>query len=155
MTYNEIIDDLFKYDKEYTLAHCISADSGHSPYAMGAGIVLGFNKRYNMKNKMLAYGKNHIVNVGDAIYIDNVINLITKPYVYSKPTYNDFTKSLLTMKKVLLEKKITKLALPLIGCGIDKLNWFKVREIIQDVFKDMEIDILVCFYNQEDWDKWH
>jgi hypothetical protein len=42
------------------------------------------------------------------------------------------------------ELDITKLAMPLIGCGLDKLEWANVKDIIEDVFNDMNIEILVC-----------
>ena len=41
--------------------------------------------------------------------------------------------------------KITKLAMPCIGCGLDKLKWEKVREIIKEIFEDMDIEILICY----------
>jgi hypothetical protein len=44
MIYKEEVRDLFSVPEEYYLAHCISADFG-----MGKGIVVEFNKRFNMK----------------------------------------------------------------------------------------------------------
>ena len=44
MIYEEEQRDLFLVSEEYYLAHCISADFG-----MGKGIVVEFNKRFNMK----------------------------------------------------------------------------------------------------------
>ena len=35
-------------------------------------------------------------------------------------------------------------AMPLIGCGLDRLHWGKVSEMIQVIFKDTDIEILVC-----------
>ena len=40
--------------------------------------------------------------------------------------------------------KTKKLAIPLIGCGLDKLEWSKVSEMIQNTFKDEDVEILVC-----------
>ena len=37
-----------------------------------------------------------------------------------------------------------KLAMPVIGCGLDKLEWSRVSEIIKLVFEKTDIDILVC-----------
>ena len=34
--------------------------------------------------------------------------------------------------------------MPLIGCGLDRLQWEKVSEIVQEVFKDIDIEIVVC-----------
>jgi O-acetyl-ADP-ribose deacetylase (regulator of RNase III) len=39
---------------------------------------------------------------------------------------------------------INKVAMPIIGCGLDRLQWNKVSEIIKDIFKDTDIEILVC-----------
>ena len=47
MTYREDRKDLFKVPEDYYLAHCISADFG-----MGKGIVVEFNKRFDMKRKL-------------------------------------------------------------------------------------------------------
>ena len=48
------------------------------------------------------------------------------------------------MKNICIENSITKAAMPTIGCGLDGLKWNKVKEIIQNVFSDTNIDILVC-----------
>lgn len=45
MVYKEEKRDLFSVSDEYYLAHCISADFG-----MGKGIVVEFNRRFDMKN---------------------------------------------------------------------------------------------------------
>lgn len=37
-----------------------------------------------------------------------------------------------------------KLAMPRIGCGLDKLEWSKVKAIIEEVFADTDVEILVC-----------
>ena len=47
MTYREDRKDLFTVPEDYYLAHCISADFG-----MGKGIVVEFNKRFDMKRKL-------------------------------------------------------------------------------------------------------
>ena len=49
MTYREEIKDLFSVSDDYYLAHCISADFG-----MGKGIVIYFNKKFDMKRKLQA-----------------------------------------------------------------------------------------------------
>lgn len=36
------------------------------------------------------------------------------------------------------------IAKPKIGCGLDKLEWSKVKAIIEEVFADTDIEILVC-----------
>jgi len=36
------------------------------------------------------------------------------------------------------------LAIPLLGCGLDKLKWEKVSKMIQEVFQDDDLTIIVC-----------
>lgn len=143
MIYNEVQCDLFKVPQGYYLAHCISGD-----YALGAGIAKNFVNVYNMRYKLF---KNYPIpigekyaNVGKALLIDNVFNLVTKPRCYHKPTYDTLYDTLLDMKQQCEQLDIDKVAMPLIGCGLDKLEWEQVYDVIESVFGDTEIEILVC-----------
>lgn len=40
---------------------------------------------------------------------------------------------------------VGKLAMPKIGCGLDRLNWDDVSYLIQDIFKDIDIEIRVYY----------
>lgn len=143
MRFNEEVKDLFTVPQGYYLAHCISGD-----YALGAGIAKTFNDVYNMRFKLhkqypIPIGEK-TANVGKALLVDNVFNLVTKARFFHKPTYRDLHDTLIDMKIQCEEKDITKLAMPLIGCGLDKLNWSMVEDVIIDVFKDSDIEILIC-----------
>ena len=79
MKYKEEVKDLFSVSEDYYFAHCISADFG-----MGKGIVVEFNKRFDMKHilqrKYPEYAK-HFMDCkisGDCILEGRVLNLITK-----------------------------------------------------------------------------
>jgi hypothetical protein len=137
--------NLFEVEDKYYFAHCISADAGTDNRAMGLGIVLEFNKRFHMKSKIQQYAKTKQISVGDSILIDKVFNLITKSKYYGKPTYDTLTKSLINMKEICVQENIKYLAMPKIGCGLDKLSYSKVKEIIKDIFNDTDIEILVCY----------
>jgi hypothetical protein len=41
------------------------------------------------------------------------------------------------------ELHIKKLAMPRIGCGLDKLDWNTVEEIIEEVFEGADIEIVI------------
>lgn len=148
MIYNEEKRDLFTVPEEYHLCHCISADFG-----MGAGIVVLFNRHFDMKRKMQILHKDEgepkwdALKTGYVIPEGRVFNLITKRNYWNKPTYSDLAQSLLDLKKHCVKNKITKLAMPLIGCGIDGLEWEKVSEILKTIFNDTDIEILVCKWN--------
>ena len=147
MKYIEEVRDLFSVPEEYYLAHCISADFG-----MGKGIVVEFNKRFDMKNKLvsrygdfLRYWDNQDQELkGDCLLVDKVFNLITKRKYWQKPTYETLTNALYNMKVLAIHNDVKKIAMPVIGCGLDKLQWSKVSEIIKEVFEDADIEILVC-----------
>lgn len=135
MVLTEIKQNLFTVDKKYYLAHCISADA-----AMGAGIAVEFVKKY----PEIKYLRKRQNTVGDCVLVDRVFNLITKSKCYGKPTYMSLTASLSACESMCYEYDIKYLAMPKIGCGLDKLSWGKVREIIKEVFKDTDIEIIVC-----------
>lgn len=139
--YEEKQQDLFLMGKEYVLAHCVSQDC-----AMGAGIALEFRKKIpEMPDAMKALNPQ----IGDALHFHtrggrDVINLFTKEKAYNKPTYKSLTASLVSLRKWMLEHDKHLLAIPHIGCGLDKLKWEKVRVIIQKIFADDDITIIVC-----------
>lgn len=145
MLYKEEVRDLFSVPEDYYLAHCISADFG-----MGKGIVIEFNKRFNMKQELQTcfngYLEEFIENnyKSDCLLIGRVFNLITKEKYWQKPTYVTMRGALEMMKKLAVENNVKKIAMPVIGCGLDRLKWNKVSEIIKEVFKDTNIEILIC-----------
>ena len=83
-------------------------------------------------------------DIGQALLIDNVFNLVTKARVYHKPAYETLCDALIDMREQCEKLDITKLAMPHIGCGLDGLDWFIVKDIIEEVFEDTDIEILIC-----------
>lgn len=131
--------DLFTVSQGYYLAHCISAD-----FALGAGIAKAFDNVYNMRFKLFREYDNYTYEGGDALLIDNVFNLVTKPKCYHKPRYEAVREALEVMKDIMEENATTKLAMPKISCGLDRLSWNEVYEIICEVFEDTDVEILIC-----------
>lgn len=131
--------DLFTVPQGYYLAHCISAD-----FALGAGIAKTFDNVYNMRYKLFSFYDDYEYNGGDALLVDNVFNLVTKSKCYHKPTYQSLRESLEVMKDIIEDCAITKLAMPRIGSGLDKLNQDMVYDIICEVFENSDVEILIC-----------
>jgi len=48
------------------------------------------------------------------------------------------------MREICLQESMLNLAMPEIGCGLDKLQWESVSEIIKDEFMETEINIVIC-----------
>lgn len=153
MQYREEQRDLFTLPTDYMLAHCISAD-----FALGAGIAKEF-RRMGVRDALInanTQGTNHsrgyfdgkgyctFVTVSECPWV--VANLVTKGRYYEKPTYKSLKDALHDFKNGLLKcyPKIKRVGMPLIGCGLDKLEWDKVREIIKNQFADTDIEIVVC-----------
>ena len=145
MTIREEQRDLFTVSADYILVHCISAD-----LAMGAGIAKEFTKRGVKAQFQRDYQD---IEVGDCLVSDTTgwraeLNLVTKEKYWQKPTYETMrmaledTKSL--YEEIMSYIETVKLAMPRIGCGLDKLEWSKVRAIIEEVFADTDAEILVC-----------
>ncbi len=145
MIYKEEIKNLFTVQDDYVLAHCISADFG-----MGKGIVIEFNQRFDMKNKLQQKYPEYLSDFikeqiqGDCILEGHVLNLVTKERYFGKPTLRTMCVALEKMKRICLEKNIRKIAMPQIGAGLDRLKWEDVSELLKSVFKDTDIEILVC-----------
>lgn len=142
--------NLFEVGPEWTLAHCISGD-----FALGAGIAKEFEERYNMKDKLNClhgYLKNYdsekvpIIPSNRALKVNNVFNLVTKRRYFHKPTLESLKDAIESMANQIDDAEdIDKLAMPMIGCGLDKLDWDDVEEIIHEVFEDFDdLEILIC-----------
>ncbi len=139
MIIKEEVRDLFTVPQGFYLVHCISGD-----FALGAGIAKQFVKVYNMKEKLESRWDFIDKDENKAIIIDNVFNLITKRKYFQKPTYDSLREALEDMKEQANNLLITKLAMPKIGCGLDRLEWSRVKEILEEIFEDTDIEILVC-----------
>jgi len=139
MIYSEIKKNLFEMDSKYTLAHCISSDC-----AMGAGIAVEFQKRFGLKQKLLYHYSESDRAHSTCIYENKVLNLITKEKYWHKPTEMSMKNSLRRMKEVIIENDIKLIAMPKIGAGLDRLSWTKVKEMIYEIFGDLDIEIVVC-----------
>lgn len=145
MEFREEKRDLFSVSNDYYLAHCISAD-----FAMGKGIVVEFNRRFDMKNQLKAHYPDYLdqwqreKKRSGCILAGRVFNLITKERYFQKPTYETLRGALECMKALCLQNDIRQVAMPVIGCGLDRLEWGQVSAVIQDVFSDTGIEILVC-----------
>lgn len=145
MQYSETVKDLFTVPKDYMLCQCISAD-----FAMGKGIALQFNHYFNIKKILRAKYKSYVQvwdsqnPHGNCLMEGRVFNLITKRNYWEKPTYETLGKALTVMKTMILLTNKRKIAMPKIACGLDGLQWDRVRRIIKEIFKDTDVEILVC-----------
>ncbi len=63
--------------------------------------------------------------VGECAHVEkkgiSILHLITKEKASDRPTYDNLEQSLRNARRICLEQKITTLAIPKIGCGLDRV----------------------------------
>lgn len=145
MTFREEKGDLFAEEilQSCVLCHCISSD-----FALGAGIAKAFAKMGVKKQLCEKYPKQW-QGRGYCLMTETngvtVGNLVTKQRYFHKPTLETLQQSLEDFREQIFELDLPNIAMPKIGCGLDKLRWEDVREVIQKVFGETGIEIIVRF----------
>lgn len=130
--------DLFTCSEDESLAHCVSAD-----LRMGKGIAVSFKNKFGgipeLKEQNQKTGGCAVLK-RDSRYI---YYLVTKDKYFLKPTYKTLQQSLETMKNHCIQREVSKISMPKIGCGLDKLQWDRVKDIIEETFSDAKIEITI------------
>jgi hypothetical protein len=129
--------DLFDVDESYFLAHCVASD-----VCMGAGIAVPMNAKFGLRKALLDSGES--LRYPTCVLTGRVFNLITKERSNGKPTMKTLENALWKMKVLAEGHGVKKIAMPRIGCGLDRLNWPEVKLALQTVFANTDIELLVC-----------
>lgn len=148
MTIQEIQMNLFDLSSQHVLAHCISSD-----FALGAGIAKMFRAK-GVAGQLRKNFESKWDGNGYALYTScpgfiGAYNLVTKERYWHKPTYDTLRQSLISMRDQMKASfpagETIRIGMPYIGCGLDRLEWPKVRPIIEEIFAGDDIDITVCY----------
>ena len=132
--------DLLNAPEDYSIAHCLSAD-----LRLNMGIVVQINRKYDLRNLLKTAVSETPVDFPGCIVTGKVINLITKAKYNLKPGIDDLTQALVAMRREVEACGVRKIAMPKIGCGLDKLRWEDVEARIRQVFADCDdLEIMVC-----------
>jgi len=119
---------------------------------MGKGIALQFKKVFpeNYKKYADACKKGEItigklfITKENTLYGEKlIINFPTKKDWRKPSEYEYIEKGLDELIKIIEEYKITSIALPPLGAGSGGLVWSKVKTIIEEKLKNIDIEILV------------
>ena len=130
--------NLFNAPPNYSLAHCVAAD-----LKMSAGIAVTFRQKFN-NIEILRKQKIEVGGIGILKQNKNfTYYLVTKQVSHDKPKVEDLKSCLIKLKRHCMTNNITKLAIPKIGCGLDKLNWYDVEQLINTIFRNTKIKFLV------------
>ena len=130
--------DLFEAPIQSAFAHCVSQD-----LRMGMGIAMEFRKRFGGIETIKRLGKV----VGECAAFDfegrKIFNMITKFAFNQKPFYSDLESCLIAVRQACADAGIVELAMPKIGCGLDRLDWTFVVRLVHDTFVDSGIKVTV------------
>ncbi|KAH8370622.1 hypothetical protein KR093_004348 [Drosophila rubida] len=133
--------NLFSAPENFALVHSVSAD-----FAMCAGINLQFRCKFghvdDLKKQQKHTGNVAVLEQGGRF----IYNLVTKERAHEKCTYTALYYALLAMREHMRENGVSKLAIPRLGCGIDRLDWLRVRSLLELVFVSDSVDIIAFFY---------
>ena len=125
-----------------SIAHCVSSD-----FQMSKGIAKQIRDAYPALQPTLKSIETPQVGASVSMHIPSqnksIFNLVTKTQYFNKPSYYDLTRSLRCMKKQLIEQGIKQIALPKIGCGLDKLRENTVFNIIFEIFRKTDIKVFI------------
>lgn len=134
MSLTEVKGDLFGDDDDNencAFAHCVSKD-----LKMGAGIAVEFKKRFGRVREL----KDQNKEVGEVAELDErIFYLVTKEKYFHKPTYDDLKQCLICLKERLDDLGIEKIKIPRLGCGLDRLDWNIVKEMIKEELSGIEV----------------
>ena len=109
-------DDVF-------FAHCIASD-----LAMGAGIAVEFQRRFGLRGKLL--NSRQALKSPTCVLAGKVFCLITKRRSGGKPTIWSMRIAVRRMAGIVAERGIKRIAMPRIGCGLDRLGGAEVRAVL-------------------------
>lgn len=139
--------DLFSSDAD-ALAHGCNCQG-----VMGAGIAVQFRKRFpEMFREYRARCLNGTFGVGSCFAWDapdgkTIYNLGTQQYPGACARLEDVKTSLITMLTMphKANHPIKTIALPRIGCGYGGLNWFDVKNVIEQVAAGQNFTDLIVY----------
>ncbi len=120
---------------------------------MGKGIALQFKKAYHNNFKSYAEACKRKEVVVGKLFVSKDTNLSSvEKYIINFPTKTDWRKpseysyvesGLDDLIHVLNEKKIKSVAIPPLGAGSGGLKWVKVKKIIEEKLKHLNVEIIV------------
>ena len=129
--------NLFTAPEHHSLAHCISRDA-----KMGRGIAVQFRRRFGRGEILeldVGVGGVAVLRRGDRF----IYNLVTKEHASGKPTYENIRRSLTAMKEHALQHNFVNISMPRIACGLDEMQWSRVKELLEFVFNKTNITLTV------------
>ncbi|KRK05194.1 ADP-ribose glycohydrolase OARD1 isoform X2 [Drosophila yakuba] len=134
--------DIFHAPQTHSLAHAVESSFTAERGTLAWQFALIYGDVDELRQRRVSRG-NCAVLEHNARFI---YYLVTKSSLYEASTYDDVQSALICMREHMREHGVTKLAIPRLGCGIDRLDWLRVRSLLDLVFAEDSVDIIAFFY---------
>ena len=127
---------------EIAIAHCVSAD-----FHLGRGVARDIRRKYGnrLRNQLRAVYPD--VEIGDCIETSHgsrrIFHMVTKRWFHNRPTYQAMEDAILSLRGQLFVHGISQLAIPKIGCGLDRLNWDIVAGLLDKYCTSVDIRVYI------------
>lgn len=115
---------------------------------MGKGIAYQFKEKFPENNKNYVDAcKSGNFSVGNVLFFSEngktIANFPTKDKWREKSKYSYIEDGLKDLVKGAVERKISSIAIPPLGCGNGGLNWNTVKTMITDTFQNIPVTAIV------------
>ena len=128
------------FESKDSLAHCISSD-----FKLSAGIARSFKRKFQYIFPESTNSPLFVQQVDDRF----IYHLVTKKRFFQKPTYDSFRRPLEAMTQHANKHKVTEISMPKAGCGLDRLEWYKVERLIREICAHSNFTITVYDQNKD------
>ena len=122
------------FESKDPLAHCVSSD-----FKMSAGIARSFKRKFPYNFPETTNSPFFVQQVDDRF----IYHLVTKKRFFQKPTYDRLRQPLEAMTEHANKQKVTQISMPKAGCGLDRLEWYKVESLIKETCAQSNLTIIV------------
>ena len=132
--YQEVIGNVF--DSKDSIARCVSAD-----FKISAGVARHFKRKFPTKYlsnlDQTPFSPQWLPETRRYLY-----HLVTKQNYFNKPTYSTLRASLERMRTHAENNGISRISMPCIGTRLDRLDWDKVKLLIQETFRTSPVQVV-------------
>ena len=122
------------FQSKGSLAHCISSE-----FKMSAGIARSLKRKFPYNFPEITNSPLFVQKLDDRF----IYHLVTKRRFFQKPTYDSLRQSLEAMTYHANKHRVTHISMPKAGCGLDRLEWYKVEHLIKEICAQSNITITV------------
>ena len=112
---------------------------------MSAGIARSFKRKFPYIFLESTNSPLFVQQVDDRF----IYHLVTKKRFFQKPTYDSLRQSIEAMTKHANKHKVTEISMPKAGCGLDRLEWYKVERLIREICAVSNFTITVYDQNKD------